>query len=191
MPAHRNGPVSLYVRRQSHQMRISIAEENEYESLVDLLCDLYSYYSVGAEVERESVHEHLRENLLGIESNIKLVIAQHPERGVVGLAAIYFTYSIVDPSPNSRKQCVLKELFVKFSDRSNGIGRALVAWIACHALENGCSRMDWNVKATNDQGLSFYKSVGAEYVAERMSFRLTFQSMQALTSNFAGHRVDA
>ena len=57
-----------------------------------------------------------------------------------------------------------------------------MSWVARHALENGCSRMDWPVQASNVRGISFYESIGGEPVVERLSYRLSESSMSQLAS---------
>ena len=46
-------------------------------------------------------------------------------------------------------------------------------WVAQHAADHGCHRIDWPVKATNAGGIAFYKELGAQQVVERLSFRLS------------------
>jgi ribosomal protein S18 acetylase RimI-like enzyme len=55
-----------------------------------------------------------------------------------------------------------------------------MAFVARHALERGCARMDWNVSAHNRQGLAFYRSLGAMHVAGRLSFRLAGEHLARL-----------
>lgn len=98
----------------------------------------------------------------------------------MGFAAIVFLHSIVDPSPGHRLQCMVKELFVSANARGKGIGRLLMAWVARHAAQKGCGRMDWNVKAGNHAGIAFYESLGAVLVADRLSYRLTREAMDRL-----------
>ncbi len=88
--------------------------------------------------------------------------------------------SLVEPGPAQRRQCLLKELYVRSSARSQGVGRALVGWAARFAVANGCGRMDWNVKASNLRGIAFYEALGAARVEDRLSFRLTATGMAQL-----------
>jgi ribosomal protein S18 acetylase RimI-like enzyme len=92
---------------------------------------------------------------------------------VVGLAAFSLVYSLVEFAEDQRRHCQLKELYVSSAARSQGAGRALMHGLARHAMEHGCRRIDWPVKASNARGILFYESLGAERVAERLSYRLT------------------
>lgn len=161
-------------------MRIDLVSPPQYESLVDLLGELHAYYNEGSRVPREMVHSHLIDNLLGADSPLRLVVAFEDGGQVLGLAAISLTYSLVEPAPEQCRHCQLKELYVRSSSRSLGVGRALMAWVARYAADNGCRRIDWPVKATNAGGIAFYKGLGAQQVVERLSFRLSEPSLGEL-----------
>lgn len=154
-------------------MQVGLVSPPQRESLVELLGELHSYYNEGSPVPAGLVRAHLVDNLLGPDSPLRLVVAcDHADR-VLGLAAISLTYSLVEPSPEQARHCQLKELYVRSSERGVGVGKALMAWVARYALANGCHRIDWPVRATNDRGIAFYKALGARQVVERLSFRLS------------------
>ncbi|HSV54201.1 MAG TPA: GNAT family N-acetyltransferase [Burkholderiaceae bacterium] len=161
-------------------MRVELVSETQHESLIDLLCELHAFYNEGSVVPRGLVGEHLLENLLAAESPHRLVVAANDDGEVLGLAAITLVFSLVEFAAEKRKHCQLKELYVRSSARSKGVGRALMSWVARHALENSCCRMDWPVKASNAGGISFYEGLGAERVVERLSYRLAEPNMSRL-----------
>jgi len=161
-------------------MRVELVSEAQHESLIDLLCELHAFYNEGSVVPRAVVGEHLFENLLALESPHRLVVASNKDGEVVGLAAITLVCSLVDFAAEKRKHCQLKELYVRSSERSSGVGRALMSWVARYAFENGCRRIDWPVKASNARGISFYEGLGAVRVVERLSYRLSEPSMNQL-----------
>jgi GNAT superfamily N-acetyltransferase len=154
-------------------MHVDLVSESQHESLIDLLCELYSYYNEASPIPRKAVRDHLLTNLLGAASPHRLVVASGEDGRVVGLAAITLVYSIVDPTADKARQCQLKELYVRSSERGRGTGRALMAWVAGHAADHGCCRIDWPVQASNARGISFYESIGAERVVDRLSYRLS------------------
>ena len=160
-------------------MHVAPVTPPQPDSLVDLLRELHAYYNDGAEVSRDIVREHLLQNLLGPQSPHILVVASEGDT-VLGLAAITMVYSLVEPSADLRKHCQLKELYVRSTQRSQGAGRALMAWVARHALDAGCCRIDWPVKASNARGIAFYEKLGAERVVERLSYRLSSEAMRRL-----------
>ncbi|CAN7475278.1 GNAT family N-acetyltransferase [Pseudoduganella sp. LjRoot289] len=154
-------------------MRVELVSEPQYASLVALLCELHTYYNEGSSVSPETVRSYLVEELLAAHSPLRLAVAFQDDGQVLGFAAVSLSYSLVDPSPGKRRQCWLKELYVLSSGRSLGVGKALMQWVARYALENGCCRIDWPVKAGNARGIAFYESLGAERVADRLSYRLS------------------
>lgn len=161
-------------------MRVGLVSQSQYESLVELLCELHTYYNEGSCVLPEMVRSHLISNLLGPDSPLRLVVAYEDVGRVFGFAAISLTYSLVEPTPEQRRHCQLKELYVRSSDRSRGVGKEIMSWVAQYAAENGCRRIDWPVKTTNARGIAFYKRLGAQQVIERLSFRLSEPSLSEL-----------
>jgi GNAT superfamily N-acetyltransferase len=149
------------------------------------MSELHAYYNEGAAVPRAVVREHLVENLLGARSPHRLVVASEDDGRLVGLAAITFVYSLVEPAADKRCHCQLKELYVRSTDRSRGAGRALMSWVAQYAFDNGCRRIDWPVKASNSRGIAFYEALGAEQVVDRLSYRLSEPHLSALASSKA------
>jgi ribosomal protein S18 acetylase RimI-like enzyme len=59
-------------------------------------------------------------------------------------------------------------------------------WVARYAVEHGCSRIDWPVKASNVRAISFYESLGAKLVDDRLSYRLSQPSLGALAGGSTG-----
>ncbi len=163
-------------------MHIQLASPAHHDSLVDLLCELHAYYNEGHPASRDLVQSYLVEHLAAADSPLRLVVACEEPPHVIGFAAIFLTYSLVDPDPELRRQCWLKELYVRSGRRSHGTGRALMSWVAGYAVDNGCARIDWPVNANNARGLAFYESLGARPVAERLSYRLSGQDLSALAS---------
>jgi len=164
-------------------MQVGLVSQPQYESLVELLCELHTYYNEGAHVSPDMVRSHLIGNLLGPDSPLRLVVAYEGVGRVLGLAAISLTYSLVEPTPEQRRHCQLKELYVRSSQRSRGAGKAIMSWVARYAVDNGCRRIDWPVKATNARGIAFYRGLGAQQVVERLSFRLTEPSLSELANH--------
>ena len=164
-------------------MHISLVTSEQSESLVDLLCEINAYYHTQSPASRTVMREHVLSNLLSPRSPHRLVVASLPEGRVVGLAAITLVYSLIEPEPQRRAHCQLKELFVSASQRSRGTGRALMAWVAKYALENDCHRIDWPVKSTNARGIAFYESLAAYRVEDRLSFRIVEPALMALAAS--------
>jgi len=154
-------------------VHVDLVTASQHESLVELLCELHGYYNEGSTVSRGLVRSYLADHLLAADSPLLLAVASQEHRHVVGFAAISLTYSLVEPTPDKRRQCWLKELYVLSSRRGLGAGKALMSWVASYAAQHGCSRIDWPVKASNTHGIAFYERLGASLVADRLSYRLS------------------
>lgn len=152
-----------------------------HDSLVELLLELHAHHVDPPTATREAVRSHLMQNLLAGAPSLCLLVASNEAHEVLGLAALVLLYSLVEPTAAARRQCVLKELYVRSTHRSAGIGRLLVQGAARFAVDNGCGRMDWNVKASNLAGIRFYKSLGGVQVEDRLSYRLTRTQLEALS----------
>lgn len=174
--AARAGPGRLAVRVQR-------VEAAQVASLVDLLCELHAFYNDGDAVPRGVVHAHLVGRLLAAGSPHQLGIACQADGAVVGLAAVTVVYSIVDPMPDTARQCQLKELYVASAARGQGVGHALMAWVAQHARAAGCHRIDWPVKASNERGIAFYESLGAKPVRDRLAYRMEGPALHTLADS--------
>ena len=125
-------------------MEVGLLTPAQQEQMVDLLLALHDHYHPGRVLVRALVRNHLFDHLCGPHSQIRLVTAELGGE-LLGFAAIYLVYSLVEPEPAHQRQCVLKELFVSPHHRSQGIGQALMQWVARYALDNGCGRIDWSV----------------------------------------------
>lgn len=161
-------------------MQIELLTPPHHESLIDLMLEMRTHYGETPEVPREMVRTHLLGRLLAADTPLRLAVALQPAQGVVGLAAFQLLPSLVDPRPVHGMQCQLKELYVRHAQRGQGMGSALMRWLARHAVAQGCGRMDWHVRSWNDAGIAFYRRLGAEPVADRQSFRLAAPALQRL-----------
>jgi GNAT superfamily N-acetyltransferase len=114
-------------------MEVGLLTPAQHEQTVDLLLALHEHYHPGRALDRVLLRNHLLDNLCGPHSQIRLVTAELGGQ-LLGFAAIYLVYSLVEPEPAHQRQCVLKELFVSPRHRSQGIGLALMQWVARYAL---------------------------------------------------------
>lgn len=164
-------------------MQIDLVHEGQHDTLVDLMHEMCVFYSDDAPASREDVRSNLIDNLLAPASPLRLAVATDDAGQAIGLAAVALFHSLVDPVPQRRGQLLLKELYVRKSHQGQGVGRALMAWVARHALAHGCARIDWHVSASNRPGLAFHRSLGARHVAGRLSFRLGGEMLARLADD--------
>lgn len=155
---------------------------DQHGSLVDLLLEAHIHHREIPVADRAAIEAHLVEDLLAPGSPVHLLVASEGEI-VVGLAALVIVPSVIEPIGTDRRQCVLKELYVRRSHRGAGVGEALVARSARFALDHGCGRMDWNVQARNAGGIRFYERLGATRVDDRLGYRMTRSTLETLAGS--------
>jgi diamine N-acetyltransferase len=76
----------------------------------------------------------------------------------------------------------VEDLFVRPQFRGHGIGKALMARLARHCVEQGFARFEWAVLDWNKPSIAFYKSIGAQVMDEWRICRLSGQAL----ADFAG-----
>lgn len=162
-------------------MQIGPYQRSQRAALVVLLAELAQYY--GADGDDADVGVHLDVALTGPASPLQLITAVAYDESVVGLAVLLLQPSLVESSGAGRMQCQLKELFVSGSGRNQGAGEGLLRWCARFAIEQGCGRMDWNVRADNTAGIRFYERHGARRVIDRVSYRIGGAAMADLAAD--------
>ncbi len=159
-------------RPQPMALSVSPLQPGHIDSLVELMTELHGFYNDPPTASADEVRDHLLRNLLP-QKDLTLLVAVDEHNEVQGLAALVLLHSLVEPGAAGRRQCLLKELYVRTKARSLGVGHQLMRESAAFALKAGCGRLDWNVKATNVRGIRFYERLGGQRVEERLSFRLS------------------
>ena len=76
----------------------------------------------------------------------------------------------------------LEDLFVRPQHRRNGIGKALLAYLAKECVENGWARLQWAVLDWNTPSIEFYKTLGAVLTDEWTLCRLTGSALDVLAA---------
>ena len=76
----------------------------------------------------------------------------------------------------------LEDIYVTPSLRGKGIGRALITRVAAIAVEEGCSRLQWDVLEWNTPAIGFYQKMGAVIQADWRTMRVTGESLLTLGS---------
>ncbi|MDX8531878.1 GNAT family N-acetyltransferase [Mesorhizobium sp. VK25A] len=87
---------------------------------------------------------------------------------VAGLASV----AIAHPGVDLERLMFLKDLFVRDSARGNGVGRALICFLAGQCLAKGIGRIDFTTEDWNEGALRFYDRLGAERHGQKVFLRL-------------------
>jgi GNAT superfamily N-acetyltransferase len=93
-----------------------------------------------------------------------------------GFALWLFNYSTWQGKPG----LYLEDLFVRPRFRQNGIGKALLAYLAKAAFQKGCGRYQWQVLDWNTPAIKFYESLGAKVMKEWLPMRVSGEALRKL-----------
>ena len=77
----------------------------------------------------------------------------------------------------------LEDVFVSPALRGHGIGKALLAALARVALDEGCSRLEWDVLTWNEPALNFYARIGAAVQDEWRIMRVSGEALTTLAGS--------
>ena len=135
--------------------------------------ELAEYEKLSHEVT--ATEDQLRSTLFGARPVAEVVIASHDD-APVGFAVFFATYSTFLGKPG----LYLEDLFVRPAARGNGIGRALVEYLARLTVERGWGRFEWRVLDWNEPSIAFYRKLGAEPLDDWTVFRVTGDSLRRL-----------
>lgn len=157
----------------SSSIHVRLYRPGDFEATWPLFEEIGRFYEGGHAPSGERVRAYLRDQVLGADSSMRLALAFEASTAV-GFAA----YAILHPGPDASGQLYLKEIFVSDSRRRRGVGKALMKFLAAHALEHGCSRMDWTGDTGNPKGLVFYRALGITPNEEKVYFRLSGKALE-------------
>ena len=79
----------------------------------------------------------------------------------------------------------LEDLYVRPRFRRQGVGKALLVYLARLSLERGYGRFEWSVLDWNTAAVEFYRALGAEAMSEWTTQRLSGESLQRLADTQA------
>ena len=157
-------------------VEVRIASVADKEALVSLFHGIGVHYSRERAPTREAVARHVEGVILGCRT-CEIVIAERDGRAV-GLA----TFGVLYPAPGLSGHFHMKDLFTVAEARGQGVGQALMRFLARLAVERDCVRLDWTAETDNVAALSFYDRLGARRVAEKVYFRFDGEALQAFAA---------
>jgi GNAT superfamily N-acetyltransferase len=102
---------------------------------------------------------------------------------VGGKPVAYATYFFTFATMVGRRGLWLDDLFVDPAFRGQGIGRALMAYLAGVARENQCARFEWMVLDWNEPAIGFYRRLDATVLDEWRICRLAGPQLSRLAGS--------
>lgn len=139
-------------------------------------------------VQALAAYEREPEAVVGTEADFRAQLSEPSppfscllaEQGgrAVAFALYFFAYS----TWRGRRVLHLEDLFVDARERGHGVGRALMGALARVALERDCARLEWSVLDWNVDAWRFYERLGATTRDGWTVFRLSDESLRAVSA---------
>ena len=149
------------------------ATASDVPVLFDLIVALAEYEKLSHAVTGSPAS--LEEHLFGKQTYAEAILAEL-EGQAVGFALFFHNYSTFLTKPG----IYLEDIFVLPQYRGQGIGKALLGYIAKLAVERGCGRLEWSVLDWNSPAIAFYQRMGASILEEWRICRVTGASLTEL-----------
>lgn len=158
-------------------MSLSIrAARREDSALVfALVRELAEYEKLAHEVD--ATETQIADALFAPEPKLYCDIAEW-NGDPAGFAVWFLNFSTF----RGRRGLYLEDIFVRPAFRQRGIGKALMARLAAHCVEQGYARFEWAVLDWNALSIEFYRSIGAQVMDQWKICRLSGDALR----NFAG-----
>jgi GNAT superfamily N-acetyltransferase len=156
-------------------MIIRPAEPSDSAAIYGLIRGLAEYEKELDQVE--STEESIAAALFGEGANVFAHVAV-VEGVVVGTALWFRNFS----TWTGRTGIYLEDLFVLPERRGEGVGTALLKALATLCVERGYGRFQWSVLDWNESAINFYRSIGAEPLADWTIFGLDRDALTAFAA---------
>jgi len=121
--------------------------------------------------------EALSEHLFGTHPYAEAVLAEYAGQPA-GFALFFSNYSTFLTQPG----IYLEDLFILPEYRRQGIGKAMLSYLAQLAVERGCGRLEWSVLDWNEPAIAFYRRMGASVLDDWRICRVTGGSLIQLAA---------
>lgn len=142
------------------------AEPDDLSTVADLLVEVERFYGTEEFPPRQEWERDITLALFGPLPAARVLLAVDADEPL-GFAS----YNFLWPAAGVTRSLFLKELYVREPHRRRGIGVDLMLRLHAIANEFGCSRVEWQTDAGNDDAQIFYKKLGANPMAGKITYR--------------------
>lgn len=171
------GTVRLFTAKDSgmnrDEMTLRPATLEDVEEIVAFIRELADYEKLAHEMI--ATEESIRAALFGKHPTAEVVIAEVGDQSV-GFALFFGTFSTFLGRPG----IWLEDLFVRPAFRGQGIGKALLQYLAGIACDRGYGRLEWSVLDWNEPSIQFYRQMGAVAMHEWTTYRVSGDALLAM-----------
>jgi GNAT superfamily N-acetyltransferase len=158
------------------QLTIRPATPTDIPQILQFIRDLATY-----ELEPEAVlatEADLLRDGFGPNPRFHCLIADVDQKPA-GFALYFHNYS----TWRAHHGIHIEDLYVRPSQRGQGIGKALFTRIAAIAAAEGCPRLQWDVLEWNTPAIGFYEQMGAHTLTDWRTMRLSGEALKAHAEN--------
>jgi GNAT superfamily N-acetyltransferase len=156
---------------------LRFANRDDIPLILELIRGLAEYEKLAHECI--ATEDRLRESLFSERPYAEVLVGEY-EATPVGFALFFHTFSTFLAKPG----IYLEDLFVKPVWRGRGFGGAMLAYLAHIAVHRECGRLEWSVLDWNEEAIRFYERLGATPMDGWTTFRLTGETLQAVSARF-------
>jgi GNAT superfamily N-acetyltransferase len=143
------------------------------------------FHLIKALAEYEKLSHAVTGNIAELESHLfgdriyaEAILAELDGKAV-GFALFFPNYSTFLTKPG----IYLEDIFVLPEYRNQGIGKALLTYVAKLAVERDCGRLQWSVLDWNAPAIGFYQRMGADVLPDWRICRVTGENLSKLATN--------
>ena len=154
-------------------MRIQPVTPGDVPLLLTFIKELADYERLADEVV--ATEDVLRESLFGEQPAAEALIAYLSDEPVA-FAIWFYNFS----SFLGRPGLYIEDIYVRPHARGQGVGQAVLAYLARLARQHNCGRMEWLVLDWNTPAIDFYKGLGAGPMDGWTVFSLTGADLERL-----------
>jgi GNAT superfamily N-acetyltransferase len=160
------------------QIVLRPAQPTDVDTIFRLIKALAEYEKLSHQVTGSTalLHEHLfGDSTTEQRPCIEAILAEQ-EGNAIGFALFFTNYSTFLTQPG----IYLEDLFVMPEYRGQGIGKALLSYLARLAIERNCGRLEWSVLDWNETAIGFYQRMGATVLPDWRICRVTGEAIGQL-----------
>lgn len=157
----------------TNELILRPAEPADVPVLFELIQALAEYENLSHAVTGNA--DALKDHLFGKQPYVEAILAEYAGLGV-GFALFFHNYSTFLTKPG----IYLEDVFVLPSYRRQGIGKALLTYLAQMAVDRGCGRLEWSVLDWNEPAIAFYRRMGAVVREDGRICRVTGDALTQL-----------
>ena len=149
-----------------------IATENDVGVIMRFIVELADYEKL---VHAVTATEELIRKWV-FERKMAEVIIANADGEDVGFALFYHNFSTIVGKAGIH----LEDLYVRPEYRGKGYGKAMLAYVAPHAVERDCGRLEWWCLDWNKPSIDFYLAIGASQMSEWTTYRLDGEKLERI-----------